>query len=84
MTEYVAHFTRGDVEYEVSAELRDYGRGYWDSWEDTGRNFEIEKNPEFHKFECYDENGDPVELTPSELNDVVEQMINCYWGNENV
>lgn len=84
MTEYVAYFTRDDVEYEVTADLYDYGQGHWDSWEDTDRNFEIEKDPEFHKFECYNDNGDPVELTSDELKHVTEQMINCYWENENV
>lgn len=84
MTEYVAYFTRDDIEYEVTAELYDCGQGYWDSWEDTGRNFEIEKDPVFHKFECYDENGDPVELTADDIKHVTEQMINHYWENDNV
>lgn len=84
MTEFVACFVRDNVEYEVTAELYDYGRGYWDSWEDTDRNFEVEKDPEFHKFECYDDNGDPVKLSPGELDHIVQQMVNQYWENENV
>lgn len=76
---YIAYITRDNVEYEVAAELYDEGCGYVDSWADTGRNFEIEKDPEFHKFYAEDDNGVEIVLTADELLSAKEQMVKSYW-----
>ena len=76
---YTAYITRDGIEYEVSAELYEGGLGYLDSWKDTGRNFEIEKNPIFHEFYVEDRDGVELILTPHELISVNGQLIERYW-----
>lgn len=76
---YTAYITRDEVEYEVSAELYDEGYGYEDSWEDTGRNFEIEKDPVFHKFYAEDRDGVELVLSEDELKSITEQLVERYW-----
>ena len=78
---YTTYITRDNVEYEVTAKLYDEGCGYVDSWADTGRNFEIEKDPEFHKFYAEDDNGDELTLTENELMTAKSQMVESYWDN---
>lgn len=76
---YRAYFTRENTEYEVTADLYDHGEGYADEWEDTGRTFEITKEPKFYNFYAEDDNGDEVNLTQDEIEHVTEQMNKQYW-----
>ena len=78
---YTAYITRDGIEYEVSAELYEGGLGYLDSWKDTGRNFEIEKDPIFHNFYVEDRDGVELILTSQELTLVNGQLIDRFWGN---
>lgn len=84
MSDYTAYITRDEVEYEVSAELYDEGYGYHDSWKDTGSHFEVEKDPEFHKFYAEDDDGERVVLSSEEISEATRQMINQYWENYDV
>ena len=79
--DYRAYITRNDVEYEVTAELYAEGRIYKDSWSDCGTQFEVEKNPEFHKFYTEDDRGNGVTLSADEIVNATEQMIVQYWGD---
>jgi len=81
MSDYTGYITRDGIEYEVSAELYDEGYGYHDSWEDTGPYFEVEKDPEFHKFYAEDDDGKEVMLTSEEVDLARHQLINQYWEN---
>lgn len=79
--DYRAYITRDDVEYEVTAKLYDHGRIYEDSWSDYGTQYEVEKNPEFHKFYAEDNCGKEMALTADEISDATEQMVAQYWGD---
>ncbi len=76
---YRAYITRDNVEYEVSADLFDSGYAYVDSWADTGRSFEVEKDPDFYKYYAEDDNGDEILLTQEEMIEAKHQMIKQYW-----
>lgn len=76
---YTAYITRDGIEYEVSAELYEDGVSHTDSWKDTGRNFEIEKDPIFHEFYVEDRDGVELILTSQELTSVNGQLIERYW-----
>lgn len=77
--DYRAYITRNDIEYEVTAELLDAGYAYVDSWADTGRSFEVEKDPDFYEYYAEDRNGDVLTLTQEEMMDAKYQMIKQYW-----
>lgn len=77
---YTAYITRDDVEYEVTAELFDTGYAYVDSWADTGRSFEVEKDPDFYKYYTEDDDGNEVVLTDEEMTEAKRQMMEQYWG----
>lgn len=76
---YRAYIIRDGAEYEVTAELYDHGVTERDSWQDTGTVFEIMQDPVFYKFECNDEDGNPVILTAQEIETAINQMIAQYW-----
>ena len=77
---YRAYITRNDIEYEVTADLYDHGDGYYDEWEDTGRSFEVTKEPEFYNFYAeYDDSVEEFIFTPEEIEEATEQMKKQYW-----
>jgi len=78
---HTAYISRDDIEYEVTAELFDNGYAYVDSWADTGRSFEVEKDPDFYKYYAEDDNGDEVVLTQEEMMEAKRQMTKQYWEN---
>ena len=71
---YRAYITRGGMEYEVTASVYDYGVvsecGMW-----------VDEDPVFANFECLDDNGVEIILTPKELHHCEQQMIDQYWDN---
>lgn len=76
---YTAYIIRNDEEFEVTAEIFDEGYAYVDSWADTGRCFEVEKEPDFYKYYAEDDNGDELVLTREEMIEAKRQMTNQYW-----
>lgn len=76
---YTAYITRDDVEIEVTAEILDEGYAYVDSWADTGRSFEVEKEPDFYKYYAEYDNGEELILTRDEMMEAKRQMTNQYW-----
>jgi len=83
MTEYTTEIYRHGYAFIVYGELWEDGSGFWDEWDDTGKNFEVTHEPEFTITEVYDEmDMRPVllvSLTPMEVYCIIDAFTEQYW-----
>lgn len=82
--EYSCDIRRGREELTVYGELWGDGVGLWNSWGDTGRNFEVEHEPEFTIAEIYDDENNVVSLntlTPREISVIIDIFTADYWDH---
>lgn len=81
--EYKTEVYRDDQCLQVYGELWEDGSGYWDEWDDTGRNFEITHEPEFSITEVYlADTMQPIRLTsltPKEMYCIIDAFTEQYW-----
>ena len=82
--EYSCDIRRGREELTVYGELWDDGVGLWNSWGDTGRNFEVVHEPEFTIAEIYDDENNVVPLntlTSREISVIIDIFTADYWDH---
>ena len=82
--DYETNIRRGREELTVYGELWDDGVGLWNSWGDTGRNFEVEHEPEFTIAEIYDDENNVVSLntlTSREISVIIDIFTADYWDH---
>lgn len=77
---YTAYIIRDGMEYEVSATL--YSHGEVDRGIDSlgGSWYEVVEDPEFTGFQVFDAYDTELSLTPKELLEVNDKMVDQYWS----
>lgn len=82
--EYSCDIRRGKEELTVYGELWEDGEGLWNSWGDTGRNFEVENEPSFEILEIYNDENKSVSLntlTSREIRVIIDIFTADYWDH---
>lgn len=74
-----AYITRDGVEYEVSAKLYEHGEADEGVDDLGGMWMELVEDPVFIEFYGEDDDGVELVLTPKEMFNIEEQMIDQYW-----